>query len=265
MKKIVLTGAAGGIGLATLKNLSKNGYFVYAIDIKEIEKIENVKSFQCDLTKQDEIEKIYSQIKDEKIDAIIHLCGMYYMDSFIEIGEDKLKKIFDVNFFSVYLINKIFINSLNKNAKIIITSSEVASLDPLPFNGIYSVTKATLEKYAISLRQELNLLDIKVIVIRPGAINTSLIDDSIENVERIEKESVLYKDNAPLFKKIVENNESKTIEAIKLAKLIKKILDKKRNKLLYKINLNPKLIFLSILPKRMQLFIIKKLISKKNK
>ncbi len=263
MKKIIITGANGGIGLATLKYLSNNGYFVYALDINKIEKMDNVESFECDLTKEEEIRKVYKSIENEKIDAIVHLSGCYYMDSFIEIEEDKLKEIFDINFFSVYLVNKIFINLLNKNGKIIITSSEVAPLDPLPFNGIYSITKATLENYAVSLRQELNLLDIKVIILRPGAVNTGLIADSIKNVERIEKETVLYKDNAPLFKNIVEKNESKTIDAIKIAKLINKILIKKRNKLLYKINLNPKLILLSILPKRLQLFIIKKLITKR--
>ena len=42
MKKIIVTGAAGGVGLATTKHLADNGYFVYAIDIKEIEQIQNV-------------------------------------------------------------------------------------------------------------------------------------------------------------------------------------------------------------------------------
>lgn len=263
MKKVIVTGAAGGIGLATIKYLAENGYYVYAIDIKDIEEIENVKSFRCDLTKEEEIINVYNEIKEEKIDAIVHLSGTYYMDSFIEISESKLKQIFDINFFSIYLVNKTFINLLQDKSKIIITSSELAPLDPLPFNGIYSITKATLENYASSLRQELNLLGIKVIILRPGAINTGLIDESIRNVERIEKETVLYKDNAPLFRKIVEKNESKTIEAIKLAKLINKILNKKNPKLLYKINLNFKLILLSILPKRMQLYIIKKMITPK--
>ena len=263
MKKVIVSGAAGGIGLATIKYLAENGYYVYAIDIKDIEEIENVKSFKCDLTKEEEILNVYNEIKEEKIDAIVHLSGTYYMDSFIEISESKLKQIFDINFFSIYLVNKTFINLLQDKSKIIITSSELAPLDPLPFNGIYSITKATLENYASSLRQELNLLGIKVIILRPGAINTGLIDESIRNVERIEKETVLYKDNAPLFRKIVEKNESKTIEAIKLAKLINKILNKKNPKLLYKINLNCKLILLSILPKRMQLYIIKKMITPK--
>lgn len=263
MKKIIVTGAAGGIGKATINYLSQNGYYVYALDIKDIEEIKNVKSFKCDLTKEDEIKKVYEALKEEKIDAIIHLSGTYYMDSFVEIEEDKLKQIFDINFFSIYLVNKTFINLLHDKSKIIITSSEVASVDPLPFNGIYSLTKVTLENYAASLRQELNLFGIKVIILRPGAINTGLIDESIRNVERIEKETILYKDNAPLFRKIVEKNESKTIEPIRLAKLINKILKKKNPKLLYKINLNFKLILLSMLPQKLQLYIIKKMISPK--
>ena len=60
MKKVIVTGAAGGIGLATIKYLSENGYYVYAIDIKDIEEIENVKSFKCDLTKKEEIINVYN-------------------------------------------------------------------------------------------------------------------------------------------------------------------------------------------------------------
>lgn len=263
MKNIIITGASGGIGREVTKLFASNNYFVYALDIKELEYIENVKFFKCDLTNPKEINKVYEEIKNEcEIDAIIHLSGTYYMDSFIEISEDKLKKVFDINFFSVYLVNKHFFPLIKKNGKIIIVSSEVAPLDPLPFNGIYSLTKNTLENYAISLRQELNLLDIKVVVVRPGAIDTGLIDDSIRNVERIEKETILYKENASKFMKIVKNNESKTIKPIKLAKLILKIENKDKPKLLYKINLNFKLLLLSMLPKKVQLAIIKKLIKK---
>ena len=265
MKNVLLTGAAGGIGSAVLNYLKDNGYHVYALDLKEIPDIDNVTSFKCDLTKSEELDNIANRIKDVKLDAIIHLGGAYRMDSLIEISESNLKKIFDINFFSVYLVNKTFIHHLNKSSRIIITSSEVAPLDPLPFNGIYSLTKATLENYAFSLRQELNLLDIKVIILRPGAINTGLLDDSLKNVERIEKETVLYKENAPLFKNIVSRNLAKTIEPNKLAKFINKILKAHRPKLVYSINLNPKLKLLSTLPDRLQLKIIKKLITPKRK
>ena len=53
MKRIIVTGAAGGIGYSTVKLLAENGYFVYALDIKEVPKKNNVVSFIFDLTKED--------------------------------------------------------------------------------------------------------------------------------------------------------------------------------------------------------------------
>ena len=262
MKSIIVTGAAGGIGYSVTKLLAESGFLVFALDLKEVPKTDNVISFICNLKREDEIKKVHDHIKEYgKVEGIIHLAGSYYMDSLVEIEEVKLKRIFDTNFFSVFLVNKVMLDLIDKKGKIVITSSEVAPLDPLPFNGVYSLTKSTLENYALSLRQELNLLDIQVIIVRPGAINTGLIDESIENVRRVSQETKLYKDNAPLFEEIVKKHESKTIEPIKIAKLIKKIVEKKRPRLLYTINLNFRLILLSILPKRLQLRIIKRMIT----
>lgn len=261
MRKVLLTGASGGMGNATLNYLVNEGYFIYALDINKIEENDHVKSFKVDLRKMDEIVNVYESIKiDGELDAIIHLSGAFKLDSYIEIEEEELLKIFDINFFAVYRINKVFLPLLHKGSKIIITSSEVAPLDPLPFNGIYSVSKTTIEKYAESLRQELNLLDIKVIILRPGAVDTGMLPKSTNDVKELERKTILYKENSKKFLKIVEANESKSIKPVKIAQLINKILKKKRNKLVYKINLNPKLRLLSMLPKRMQLFIIKQLI-----
>ena len=249
------------MGQATLNKLINEGYFVYALDIKDIKEQNNVKSFKVNLRNLDEIYKVFEEIKDEgNLDAIIHLSGTFKLDSFIEIPEEELLKVFDINFFAVYRINKVFLPLLHKNSKIIITSSEVAPLDPLPFNGIYSVSKTALEKYSESLRHELNIFDIKVILLRPGAVETDMLPKSLNDVEELEKKTTLYKENSKKFMKIVKSNEVKSIKPIKIAQLISKILKKKRPRLVYKINQNWKLKLLSALPKRMQLAIIKGLI-----
>ena len=261
MKRILLTGASGGMGKATLEYLTNEGYFIYALDIGDIPQMENVKSFKVDLRKMDEIQKVYDEIKnDGELDATIHLSGVFKLDSFIEINEEELKKVFDINFFAVYRVNKTFLPLLHRGSKIIITTSEVAPLDSLPFNGVYSVSKAALEKYADSLRQELNLLDIQVVELLPGAVDTGMLPKSLQDVENLEKKTVLYKKQSHNFMRIVKNNETKSIKPIKIAKLISKILKKKKPKLAYKINHNVKLKMLSILPKRWQLAIIRKLV-----
>ena len=265
MKNILITGASGGMGKVATNYLADQGMHIYALDIKPLEEAENVTSFICDLTKKDEVKRVKEELKNIKLDAIIHLVGTYKMDSLIEIPEESFRKIFDINFHSIYLVNKYFFELLNPNSKIVMISSELAPLDPLPFNGLYSLTKSLLEQYAVSLRQELNLLGHQVIIVRPGAIATGMIDESVTSVKEMVKDTKLYQEYVANFCKIVEANESKTVEPIKIAKLINKVLRKKKPKLLYSLNRNPKLILLSMLPKRTQLWIIKKMLGKKEK
>ena len=268
MKSIVLSGASGGMGLETLKKFASNGYFVFAIDIKEPkEKIENSLFIQTDLRDIKSIEKAYEIVKEKskEIDAIISMAGIYDLNSLIEMSEEDFMKIFDINVFSVYRLNKTFVPLLKEKGKVIITSSELAPLDPLPFNGIYAITKTTVEAYAYSLRMELQLLDKQVVVIRPGAVNTSLIDISMEKINAFQDNSELYKTNAERFKKIVNSVESRKIPPLKIANLAYKINNKKRPRYVYKINRNPLLLLLNILPQRFQNWIIKRILKPKEK
>ena len=91
------------------------------------------------------------------------------LDSLFEIETKNFERIFNINLKGVFLINKIFKPLLLSGSKIIITTSELAPLDPLPFTGIYAISKASLDKYAYSLRMEAQLLNISISVIRAGS------------------------------------------------------------------------------------------------
>ena len=154
MKHILVTGATGGMGKAICESLVAKGYKVYGIDYRVGEEMKGVEFFECDVTDTASVEKVFENVKQQtgKLDGIIHTAGIYDMDSLIEMPEERFIRIFDINVFGVFRINKIFAPMLTKGSRIVITSSELAPLDPLPFNGIYGITKATLEKYAFSLR-----------------------------------------------------------------------------------------------------------------
>ena len=143
------------------------------------------------------------------------------------------------------------------------TSSELAPLDPLPFTGVYAITKSTIEKYAYSLKMELQLLGIDVSVIRPGAVKTGLLNQSISSMDKLCEKTKLYKDNTNKFSKIVNSVESKNIPPIKIAKKVKKVLNAKKPKYVYSINRNFLLKLLNAMPKRFQLWVIKKLLQSK--
>lgn len=189
------------------------------------------------------------------------MAGIYKMDSLVEIEEKDFLKIFDVNLNGIYRINKIFMPFMKKESRIVITSSEVAPLDPMPFNGIYSITKAAVEKYAFSLRMEVNLLGIKVSILRPGAVKTNLLNDSMTELDKLCEKTKLYKTNSLRFKKIVSKIETKNITPEKIAKTFLKIINSHKPKYVYNINRSFLLRLFNFLPDRLQVWIIKKIIS----
>ena len=157
-ENILVTGVMGGMGRAACERLTAFGYNVIGID-RDCHEGE-AGMYRADLCSEDSVRDVFLKIREkyDKISAIVNLAGRYDLGSLVEMDGDRIKKLFEVNFFAVCRVNRVFLPILSKGGKIIITSSELAPLDPLPFTGLYGVTKSTVEKYAFSLRMELNIL-----------------------------------------------------------------------------------------------------------
>ena len=263
-KRVLITGVTGGMGKATAELFLGMGCHVYGIDVAD-ECPLPISYFKADLRKIDEVKAAFDAISGEtdSLSAIIHFAGIYRMASLAEIEEKDFEGIFDINLFGVYRVNKVFFPLLREGSKIIITSSELAPLYPLPFTGIYAVTKSAIEKYAYSLKMELQLLGINVSVIRPGAVKTGLLDVSMNELDRLCDRTKLYKTNTKRFKRIVGAVEARHIPPEKVARLAGKVYAKKKPAFVYSINRNPLLRLMNVLPKRLQLYVIKKLLKSK--
>nr|MDD6335192.1 SDR family NAD(P)-dependent oxidoreductase [bacterium] len=259
MKTVLVTGANGGMGKAICNLLLQKGYQVYGLDYQEGEMPGGLHFIRCDVTDASSVQAAVERIQTSagSLDAIIHTAGIYDLDSLLEMGEERFCRIFQVNLFGVYRINKQFMPLLRQNGRILITTSELAPLDPLPFTGIYAVTKAALEKYAYSLRMEVNLLGVSVSVIRPGAVKTSLLGDSTRALDRFCDNTKLYHCNAEKFKRIVDSVEAKNIAPEAIARVACRALEARRPKFVYNINRNILLRLLNLLPDRWQTAIIK--------
>jgi len=247
---------------ATAKLFRDMGWRVFALDRVAIEQEENVFPVVADLTDEESVKaavKTVSQMTD-RLDAIVHFAGVYMLDSLVEMSTEAYERIFDINVRGVYLVNKHFLPLLDKGSRILITTSELAPLDPLPFTGIYAITKAALDKYAYSLRMELQLMGISVSVLRAGAVETNMLGASTTALDRFCEGTKLYSCNAKRFKGIVESVEARCIPPTKIAEKCARILKKRNPKFAYSINRNPLLLILNILPKRLQLWIIKQVL-----
>ena len=264
-KSILLTGVSGGIGFAVAKAFIEKGYRVFGLDIKEpTETIDGLSFIKTDITKMDEIESAFNFVKESgcSLKCIISTAGIYDLNSLIEMSEEEFIRIFDINVFSMYRVNKTFLPLLEERGKVIMVSSELGPLDPLPFTGIYGISKSLVEKYADALRMELQLLNYQVVLIRPGAVDTGLLDVSTDKLKKFVQNTTHYQTNSQRFKNIVDSVESKKIPPSKIANLIYKVSEKKKAKYVYKINRNFYLMLLSSLPKRTQNWIIKRILTK---
>ena len=268
MKRAIITGASGGMGYQTATLLAKNGYTVFALDKNACERVDNVIPIQVDVTNVESVKSAYEQVLNytDTVDVIIHFAGVYMLDSLIEISDQDFQKIFSINLFGAFYVNKIFMPLLKKGSKILMTTSELAPLDPLPFTGIYAISKSALDKYAYSLKMELQLLGINISVLRAGAVSTGMLGVSTDALEKFCKKTTNYECNAKKFKKIVDSVESKSLPPIRIAQKVYKIIKKKKPKFAYKINRNKLLLLLNALPNAWQFGIIKNILKNpKNK
>ncbi len=265
MKHVLITGAYGGMGYATAKAFAERGYSVFAADrtVKEAEP--NIIPVEADVTDAESIDRAFAFVASQtgKLDAIVHFAGIYRLDSLVEMSEARFTEIFNVNLFGAYRVNKAFLPLLREGSRIILTSSELAPIAPLPFTGIYAITKTALERYAESLRMELQLLGISVSVLRPGAVKTGLLSDSTRELEEFCSNTRIYACNAEKFRRIVNRVESKNIPPEKIAKTALRTLMAKRPRYVYNVNRNRLLRLWNVLPAKGQTAVIRKILKPK--
>lgn len=267
MKYVLVTGAGGGMGQAVVDRFISGGYRVFAADLKECAARENVIPLKVDVTDEESVKKAFDCVcaVTDVLFAIVHLAGIYAADSLVEMPPEKFGRAFKINVGGVFLINRTFFPLLKGGSKIIAVTSELAALDPLPFTGIYGITKTALDKYAYSLRMELQLLGISVSVLRAGAVDTGMLGDSTRNLDAFCAGTKLYRVNAEKFKAIVDGVESKKIPPKKIAEKLYRISCAKKPKFSYSINRNKLLILLDALPVRVRFSVIRRILKSPKK
>lgn len=262
MKYILVTGAYGGMGRKTVEALREGGFGVIALDRKVGDPEAGVFPLRADLTDEADVRRSFAAVKEitDELYAIVHFAGIYLLDSLVEIESEDFFRAFQVNVFAAFLVNRIFLPLLRPGSRIVITTSELAPLDPLPFTGLYAVTKGALDRYAYSLRMELQLLGIAVCVLRAGAVDTGMLGVSTDALDRFCARTRLYSCNADRFRRIVGSVEARRVPPEAIAEKVLGILEKKNPGFVHTINRNPLLRMLNLLPKRLQLWIIRQVL-----
>jgi len=273
-KIVLITGAARGLGLALTELYLSKGWQVIATDVghAEIQKLSarnNILLMTMDVTSDESVRLAFTAISHEKIvlDLIIHSAGI---DSYFPLSEapvEQFRDVFEVNLFGGYRVNQVFLPLLKKpGGRIIHISSESLNLT-IPFMP-YPITKKALEGYAKILRQELKFSGIDVILIRPGAVRTQLLE-TVRNLKSAvgSRQSVAGSQHIiePFrrFASIASGEIGKTISPEKAASFIYHLSLISKPSAVYRINNMLKLKLASLLPFRLTEVLVRKKLLKR--
>ncbi len=261
---VLITGAASGIGRAAAECFAAAGHTVYALDRCKAKARPGIRPIVADITSREELLAVGDALRLQGItlDAILCVAGIHTMASLIESEPSNILRLLDVNLLGTMMTCRLLHPLLKEDGRIVLVTSEVATFDPLPFNGLYTVSKCALESYAQALRQEMNLLGQKVITVRPGAVATPLAGGTSGGARKLAEETRLFKKEAPSFARLTERFMGVPVEPAVIGRLLLRVTEKKHPRLSYAKHRHLGLILLSALPKRVQCGIVKLLVSR---
>lgn len=153
-KYVVVTGAASGIGLAMLRQLSEKGAIVLAVDLpsKEIPPLTRVTPLGADLSSEQGVDKIFEILQSwPRLDVFLANAGFAYYETLGDAHWSHLARIYQTNLISVlYSMQKCRSLAQDKNGGVpchfAVTASAMAYL-PLPGYALYSSSKAALRAF----------------------------------------------------------------------------------------------------------------------
>ena len=255
---VVITGGSSGIGLETAKLFAEdNKNSVYVLNRHEVY-LDNINWIKCDVTNSKEIFDAVKEISNKEnnhINILINNAGMGISGAIEYHSLEEINKIIDVNLVGLVNVTRAFLPLLGKGDKIINISS-VAGPISIPYQTMYSVTKAGVLAFSNGLRNELRPLGIKVTSVLPGDTKTGFTASREKSVD-----NGRYGDRIEKSVSKMEKDESSGVPACKVAKKILKVSKKKNPNTYYVVGLSYRLlVYLSrILPKRFVNWIIFKI------
>ena len=179
-KTAIVTGASKGVGYATVKLLSENGYKVIAVsrDLSKVSELvsENVEVYKLDITNSEEIKKFHQQYKDITLDLLVNNAGGGSSPTHI-INEtmDNFRIAYDINVSGPMYLSQLFVPSMkNSESPTIVFVSSLGGKFSYRGGGNYTNAKRGQMALVDTMRMEFPMYGIKITEIRPGTINTGL-------------------------------------------------------------------------------------------
>lgn len=185
-KVAIITGGAGGIGLAAVKRFLEEGAKVAIVDFDkqqgekmEAELGENVAFFAVDVSKLADVKEMVEQVVDRfgKIDILINNAGITRDATLVKMSEEDFEKVIQINLNGVYYCTQaVAPHMITQGSGKIISTSSVSGVYGNFGQTNYAATKAAIIGMTKTWAKELGRKGINVNAVAPGFTATPMVE-----------------------------------------------------------------------------------------
>ncbi|KAJ1020147.1 hypothetical protein NDA16_004427 [Ustilago loliicola] len=187
---VVITGCSSGLGRSmAIEFDAQESYRVFAT-ARNVESLRElpagIERVQLDVTDPESIKAAFKEITastNDRIDLLVNNAGVNLaVGPLIETPIDNIRKTFDANFFGLIAVTQAAVPyMIRRRSGVVVNIGSVAAIACMPFGAPYSASKSAVHALSDTLRLELAGFGIKVVVVAPGAIKSSIADNTLKN------------------------------------------------------------------------------------
>ena len=269
MPCVLVTGAGRGLGRAVAEFFRAKGYFVVATDydvalLSDLQGAEGYLTAALDVGDIEGAASLAAKIRDHcgHLDVIVNNAGVNRFYPVSETSPQRTIDDFRVNTFGALIVSQACFDLLvESGGRIVNIASESSPLRP-PFQ-IYQATKMALECLSDVMRRELRLLGVHVAIIRPGAIETELIEGARRVDVELEKPNSRFEPFVPKLQKMVAQGMPKKVSRpSEVAAVVYRAATDPAKRPMYRINNDLKQRIAAVIPKRLTDWAIHRLLTR---
>lgn len=265
---VLVTGAASGIGRATALELDRQGFLVYAGVRKETEAdglrreaAGSLRTVILDVTIPEQIRNVREELErahgSEGLHGLVNVAGVADFGPIEAQSPERLRQIFDVNFFGVLAMVQALLPLIRRARGRIVNVGSVGAHGTIPFGFSVCSSKHAVEALTSGLRLELAHWGIDAIAIDPSSIATPaanrMVDQAKTTIKGLsEEQRGYYADDLLKMAESMHKQEMAGMPPAGVGKVIAKALSAKRPRARYPVGPHARMIILmnGLLPDR---------------
>jgi NAD(P)-dependent dehydrogenase (short-subunit alcohol dehydrogenase family) len=269
MKSVVITGASTGIGWATARLLLDKGFRVFGSIRKQADASRlkgefgaNFVPLLFDVTDEPAVlaaaREVRAALSGETLAGLVNNAGIAVPGPVLELSADEFRRQMDVNVIGPIIATQAFGPLLGVDASLkgpkgrIVMISSVAGKNGNPLTPAYAASKHAIEGLSESLRRELMLFGVDVVIVAPGPVKTPIWTKGQDSFDMGKYRNSPYLPSMQKVAAYMQHLDSIGLPPEKIAEVVHGALTLPKPRVRYQVAPDPiRHLITNVLPKRM--------------